>query len=418
MYDTRKLAETLNVDSIVRGKLEKHGDQIIISVSLVNASDETQIWGERLVRHQDEVIYLERSIVAAIKESLRLKIADAQSAVFASGGTDIPEAYQRYQRGHFLIQSTSPESIKLGLEELRAAISIDPRFALPYADIADALSQMIFYGVSSSEILIGEARNAAYTAVALAPELPEAQTALATVHQYITFDWRAADEAYEAAVALEPQSPAPFHRYADYLWLTLRFERAREMAQRAIEIDPMDGNAMHAVGITALFDGDFAAAAKAFGEWNHFYPGSRWSYAKHALALSLLGECTAALNQAAEVRRLTRGQMSPFMESWQLWVFSNCGENESYAASRERLVAGLSADPGKTQPAWAYLYAIDNDPEALLDLLRHVVDTRSAGTLFVQLYRLDYMGWPVVETLSKDPRYIDLLSGLDFPPAN
>jgi TolB-like protein len=409
------LAKTLGVDSVVHGQLERRGDQIVISASLIDIRDDTQLWGERLVRSVDEVIYLERSIVAAIKEGLRLKVADEVPTVFASGGTDVAEAYQHYQRGHFLIQTTDMQLIEEGLDELRAAIRIDPRFALPYADIADALSQLIFYGVYGIDALLGEARNAAYTAVALAPELPEAQTALATVHQYFTFDWNAADEAYEAAIAMSPQSPVPFHRYADYLWLTLRLERAREMAQRAIEIDPLDESSMHAVGITALVSGDFAAAVDAFGEWSRFYPGSRWAYVKHALALSLNGQCEAALSEVAEADRLAKGRLSALMEAWKLWAFFNCSEEELYAASKERLEALLSANPSKQQPAHGYLYALEGDTERMIDLLQRMVESASPGTLYVQLYLLDYMEWPVLETLSKDPRYLKLLHELNFP---
>ena len=177
--DTATLRSQLGADSVIRGRLEKLGDQIVISASLVDTRDESQLWGERLIRPLDEVIYLERSIVSAIKDGLRIEIPGASSAHAASGGTDQPEAYQHYLRGHFLIQATNLESIAQGLDELRAAIQIDPRFALPYADIGDALSQMIFYGIYEGEELLGEARSAAFSAVALAPELAEAQTALA-----------------------------------------------------------------------------------------------------------------------------------------------------------------------------------------------------------------------------------------------
>jgi len=415
MMDPESLAETLGVDSVVYGQLEKRGDEIVISASLVDVRDDTQLWGERLVRPADEVIYLERSIVAAIKKGLRLKVANEGLAGAASGGTDVAEAYQHYQRGHFLIQTTDMQLIEEGLDELRTAIRLDPRFALPYADIADALSQLLFYGVYGIDALLGEARNAAYTAVALAPELPEAQTALAGIHQHFTFDWRAAEEAYEAAIASSPRNPVPFHRYADFLWLTLRLERAREMAQRAIDIDPLDESSMHAVGVTAMMAGDFAAATDAFGEWSRVYPGSHWSYLKHAVALSLDGRCDKALSEAAEADRLAKGRLSPLMEAWSLWVFFNCGKEELYAASKERLEAQLAASPNQQQPAHAYLYALEGDTERMIDLLQQTVESASPGTLYVQIYLLDYMEWPVLETLSKDPRYLELLRDLNFP---
>jgi len=214
--DTAAIRSELGADIVIRGRLQKLGDQIVISASLVDTRDERQIWGERLVRPLDEVIYLERSIVSAIKDGLRLKVSDPSTALVASGGTDDPEAYKHYLRGHFLIQATDLQSIEQGLDELRAANQIDPRFALPYAEFADALSQMIYYGIYEGEELLGEARSAAFSAVALAPELPEAHAALAAVHQYITLDWEAAEQSYENAMSLSPQNALPYHRYSDY----------------------------------------------------------------------------------------------------------------------------------------------------------------------------------------------------------
>ena len=78
-----------------------------------------------------------------------------------------------------MIQATEADSIDEGLEELRAAIRLDPTFGLPYADIADALIQKIYYAIERSPELVGEARTAALSAVALAPDSAEAHTALA-----------------------------------------------------------------------------------------------------------------------------------------------------------------------------------------------------------------------------------------------
>lgn len=414
--DTAALRTQLGADSVIRGRLEKRGDQIVISAALVDTRDDSQLWGERLTRPLNEVIYLERSIVSAIKNGLRIKIRDSSDAHAASGGTNDPAAYQHYLRGHFLIQATDIESIAEGLDELRAAIQIDPKFALPYADIGDALSQMIFYGIYEGDELLGEARSAAFSAVALAPELPEAHTALAAVHQYITMDWKSADESYEAAIALSPQSPIPYHRYADYLWITLRHERAREMARLAIEFDPLDSNSMHAVGITALIAGDFKAAADAFGEWNRFYPGNRWSYAKHSVALALNGQCDQSLQQAEAAENLSQRPPSVLMDSWLAWAHHVCNQEDLYQKYKQRIEAAIAKDPQRLDGGYFYFYAIEGDSDRIIDLIQRVIDAKSPLTSFMQIALLDYMGWPVSKNLESNETYRNLLSSLDFPP--
>ena len=105
------------MDSIIRGKLELIGEQVVVSASLVDVRDDSQLWGDRLVQPSENVILLERSIVAAIKDGLRLTVTDDAASLVAPGGTDHSEAYEHYLRGHYLIQSTSLASINDGLDD-------------------------------------------------------------------------------------------------------------------------------------------------------------------------------------------------------------------------------------------------------------------------------------------------------------
>jgi TolB-like protein len=393
--NTQAIAAALGVDGVVRGRLEQVGDQIVISTSFIDTRDDSQLWGERLTRPFSEVLYIERSIVDSIKSGLQLEVTSNSTPQSASGGTDDPKAYEHYLRGHFLVQSTNNDEIYQGLDELRASIEIDPEFALPHADIADALSQMVYYGIARDEGIMREAQSAAYSAVALAPQLPEAQIALAAVLQYIVFDWEKTDQAFEAAIALGPQSPSPYFRYADYLVFTLRFDRAREMAALALEQDALGSGSLHAVGFAALMDGDFDTAVTALGDWNRFHPSSRWSYVKHAVALSLNNDCDLAMRQAATAVDLMNGEPSTLIGSWLAWVYKNCAEEELYAAAISRIQDMSAADPDSLDPGVMYLFALEGQDEALVDYVARVVTAHDPLTPFMQLFMIDYLGWQV-----------------------
>jgi TolB-like protein len=412
--DTAKIADALGVDGIIRGRLERVGDQIVVSTSFVDTRDESQLWGERLVQPASEVIYLERSIVDSIKAGLRLEVSDELVRVTAAGGTDDPAAYEHYMRGHYLIQSTNSEAIYEGLDELREAIRLDPQYARPHADIADALSQLVSYGSSADELVI-EARGAAYTAVALAPNLPEAQTAFATMLQFVEFDWEKVDEAYEAAVALAPQSPVLYHRYTDYLVITLRPERATEMAARAIAQDALDSSSMHAVGLAAMINGDFEEAVRAFGEWNNYHPGSRWSYIKHALALALNGQCDESLMQASIIEEMLNHEPSALMDSWIAWGHKVCARETEYQRSVDRIKARWRADPERLDPGIAYMLALEGDADGLVTFFTRVAEARSPFTAFMSLFVYDHLGFAVSDVMPTHARYRALRERLKFP---
>lgn len=413
--DTAKLVDVLGVDNIVRGKLTKHGDEFVVSVALVDASDDSQLWGERMVQPLAGILKMERTIVTAIKGGLRLTVNEAAAAHLTTSGTDDPEAYRRYLRGHFLIQATDPDSIDLGLEDLRAAISIDPQFALPYADISAAVVQKVLYGMSVDESLRGEARTAAFTAVALAPDVAESHVALATIHQTITFDWNAAEEAFETAISLSPRSPTPYNHYSEFLWGTLRFERSLEIARRGLEIDPLSGGLMHSIGIAFMYSGNFAEAANALGEWNRLYPGGQWSYVKHALALALDGQCDKAAIPAAAAERMLQGIGSPLIHSWLAWGYQVCDRDDLYAISKSRLAEFQEANPHSFDLGLIFYRILEGDVEGAINLTQMTIAARSPSTGFAQIFLLDHLKWPVGSALQQDPRMRELIQDLDFP---
>ena len=413
--DAMEIGDRLGVDSVLQGKLERVGEQIVISASLVDARDGSQIWGERLMRPDSELLYLERTIVDAITAGLKIKVTHPESKLAASGGTDNPEAYEKYLRGHFLIQATEAGSIDEGLEELRAAIRLDPTFGLPYADIADALVQKIYYAIERSPELVGEAKNAALSAVALAPGSAEARTALASIYAYFDFDWATAEQTFDEAIALKPNSPVPYHRYSDFLWVTLRTTRALEMAYKAVELDPIDSSSLHAVGLSYLIAGEYDASAKAFGEWNRFHPQSTWSYVKYAVALSLNGQCDISMERLAAVRQMTNDEASMLRESWMALSYHICNEQALFARSAERLEADLAEDGVGDPMALIWLWLMEGDIESSIDILQQATESRSDLVPFIQLLRLDIWGIEGFETLGRDARYIEMVNSLNFP---
>ncbi len=415
--DPVALGKRLGVDSVIQGRLEKIGGQVVISASLVDSRDGSQIWGERLMRPDDELLFLERNIVEAITIGLSLNVTQQVSKNSASGATDNTEAYKHYLHGHYLIQATSGDSIDEGLEELRSAISLDPAFGLAYADIADALVQKIFYSIDRTDELVGEARTAARSAIALAPQLAEAYTALAAIYVYFDFDWVAGEQAHETAISMNPRSPVPYHRYSDYLWLTLRFERAIEMAKKAVEIDPLDSSSLHGLGLSYLLAGDFVHAVEVLAEWNRFHPQSNWSYTKYGVALAKNNQCEMALDRIARAEAQTGGNGSPLLQSWMALVYHFCDQPELFVRSKQRIEQDLAEDGVGDPAALIWLYLTDNDADAAIRIMEEQVDQRSVIVPFFNLYGLESLGLSGVTALREDPRYIKLITELDFPPS-
>lgn len=416
---TQEIGSLLGVAHILEGSVRKAGNRVRITAQLIKASSGFHLWSETYDRTLDDIFAVQDEIAAAIVEALKGHILSAKElATTQSERSDNVEAYDHYLKGHFLIQGTNLEVINRGLDELRAAIRLDPGFALPYADISDALSQLYSYGNYQNDAVLAEARDAAFTAVRLAPDLAEAHSAIASVHEFITLDWRATDAAYEKAISLSSLSPVPFHRYAEFLWMTLRLDKAREMARRAIEVDPLDGNAMHAVGITALMSGHFRTAAEAFGKWNSLYPDSIWAYVKHGVALAQSGQSDAAREQLGRAKDLRPDYPTPLLDSWISWGFQLCGDEDFFSIAKKAIQSNTTSTKSQLESALFWIHMLDADDEALLALMKEMIRTRHPHGCLVRYPLLDYLKFPVTPRLKAREDYWDFLKTLDLPPSS
>ena len=173
---------------------------------------------------------------------------------------------------------------------------------------------------------------------------------------------------------------------------------------------------MHAVGMVEMFSGNYEKAAQALGEWNQFHPQSLWSYVKHAVALSLAGRCDESGEQLAIVEQQTGGRMSSLMSSWIGWAYELCGRKDDYQRMKENVLAVQQQRPGKIDPALIWFYMTEGDKEKAIELMQAIAEEKHPATLFMPVYSLDVMSTPEFGGVQDDPRYLQILADLDFPP--
>jgi TolB-like protein len=410
----REIGRQLGVGRALLGRLEQSGDEVVVSVELVDTWDSGRLWGQRFAKPGSDLHELELEIANAIAQGLAL--GHPVGGPVAPSRAQNPEAYRLYLQGRYLTHGGSEVDIDEGLEILRRATSVDPSFTLAYAAIADALTQKALFAVAPSDALIGEARTAANSAIALDPSLSEAWTALASVRFFFDWDWEGAAEAFEKAIALGPANATAFQRYADLLWSQWRMSEARRIAAEALEMDPIDSNVMHAVGITALWDGDYQAAARAFGSWKRLHPTRLWSYLKEGLSLAFAGDCARGLELADESERLSEGWGSALYQSWLAWVYDLCDRPELLARAGRRLRKAEEENRIEDPLAMVFLLAAEGDVEGTIKWLEKSVDERSGSAPLLLSFWSEPARRIVPAAVLSDPRVLDLVRRMDLPP--
>jgi len=404
----KEIGGQLGVGRALLGRIERRGDEIVVNVELVDTRDSGRIWGRRFAEPAASLPELEIEIANSIVRGLELGHS-AEGAQIAGSRTGNPEAYRLYLQGRYLARGGSEADIDEAMEILRQATSVDPSFALAYAAIADALMQKALFAVAPSDELIGEARTAANSAIALDPNLSEAWTALASVHFIFDWDWEGAGEAFEQAIALGPANATARHRYADLLWSQRRMSDARRVAAEALEMDPIDSNSMHAVGITALWDGDYESAAQAFSNWKRLHPTRLWSYLKEGLSLAFAGDCVGGLELAEESERLSEGWGSALYQSWLAWVYRLCDRPELLARAGRRLRMAVAENRIEDPIAMVFLLSAEGDVEGTIEWAEKSVDERSGSAPFLLSFWSEAGRRVVPAAVLEDPRVLDLV---------
>ena len=241
--DVAQIARELEVDAVMSGRLVQHGDDLSISVQLIDARTKKLIWAEQYDRKMADLLATQREIAATITQKLQLNLAGAETKGITKKYTNSNEAYQLYLKGRYYFAKRTKEGIDRGIDSYQQAIALDPNFALAYARIAEAYNQVPSYPYASPKEAIPKAKAAAQQALQIDPTLAEAHTALA--NSLVVYDWNLveAEREFKRAIELDPNSSAAHFRYGQlYLAPRGQFDEAIAEIKRGLDGEPLDIN--------------------------------------------------------------------------------------------------------------------------------------------------------------------------------
>ena len=133
-----EIAEELNVSYIVEGSGQRSGDQVQLSIQLIDARNDQQIWSERFIREFTDIFELQNEIALKITNSVEAVITPAEMERLEEKPTENLIAYDYYLQGMEPFNIRSKEGLLASIPLFKKAISYDNGFALAYAHIAVA----------------------------------------------------------------------------------------------------------------------------------------------------------------------------------------------------------------------------------------------------------------------------------------
>ncbi|MCA1557642.1 MAG: tetratricopeptide repeat protein, partial [Acidobacteria bacterium] len=230
----------LGVRAVLTGRVMQRGDNLTVSVELVDVRDNKQLWGEKYERKVSDLLSVQREIAQEISMNLRTKISGDVERRFTKRQTENAEAYQLYLKGRFFWNKRTREDLRKSIEYFNQAIERDPNYALAYSGLADAYVLFPGYAVSSPQDSYPKAKAAARRALEIDDGLAEAHAALGL--ELFAFEWNAAEavKEFRRAIELNPNYATAHHWYGNQVLLyTGRFDEAIAEMQRALALDPL-----------------------------------------------------------------------------------------------------------------------------------------------------------------------------------
>jgi TolB-like protein/Flp pilus assembly protein TadD len=250
--DTKKAGAELGVQALLSGRVSQHGDDLDLSLELIDTSTDSVIWSERYSRKMTDVASLQSEIAVDVAKQLKSTIEGKGGNLLASNPTENSEAYLLYLRGRFHSGKFTREGLQTGLQYFNEAIEKDPEFASAYAGISYYYIISADWFIPSREAL-GKAKEAAEKALSIDPNNAVAEGSLAMVRWWYDWDVPAAEATFRKAVELDPNSSTTRGYFGWFLISTNRTDGGLEQLRKALELDPLSVETNSAYGQDLYF---------------------------------------------------------------------------------------------------------------------------------------------------------------------
>src|ERR1700723_40751 len=235
----KEIGKELNADYLVQGSVRRWSDRVRITVQLIQAQNQTDLWTESYDRELKDLLALQDSVVQSIASQIHITLTEEQKALLANPRQTSPEAYEAYLKGRYYWNKRTADGMQKAEHYFQQAIESDPTYAAAYSGLADSNSGLTWHGFKSPADALPKALAAARKAVEIDPQSAEAHASLGLALSH-GWDWPEAEVEFRRALELDPQYANAHHWYADYLSLKRRPDEALAEANRALELDPLN----------------------------------------------------------------------------------------------------------------------------------------------------------------------------------
>ncbi|MFZ0523889.1 MAG: tetratricopeptide repeat protein [Candidatus Acidiferrales bacterium] len=398
-----EIGKELGVDYVLASNLRQQNDTVRISVEIVRAGDERDIWTAQYERESRNLTGLPNEIALSVAKYLQVG-PKASPTAYQDEGTLDTEAYEDYLRGRFFWNKRLKEDVSIAREYFLKAIDRDPNYAKAYAGLADSYITLAGSHMAA-EVAFAKAQESAEKAVFLDDTLAEAHTSLAYISYAENWDWARAEREYKRALELDPQYAVAHHWYFIYLTSMKRFDEAIAETEIALTLDSLSQSINYNAGMTYMLARRDDRALNQLQKAIELDPSNPVAYGYLGQLYERQQNYTAAIEEFKRAEQYeTEKNTYQFEVASSLVRAGKLSEAKKLAEQLE-----LFAQTHYTSPyGFVLMYSGYRDSEKVFPWLERAVKDHACTALEINTDpRLDYY--------RSDPRFHELTKVMDLP---
>src|SRR5256886_1302676 len=396
--ESKTIGEKLGVATLLEDTVRKQGNRVRIVAELINAADGIELWTQTFDRELKDIFAVQAEIAAAVASSLKVTLLGSEERSSAKPATRNADAHNAYLLGHYYFQRRNLEDYRKAVGYFDEASRLDRNYALAYAERSEAWT-LIGDLSGQGKTVWPKAREDAEKAVAIAPALAEAHSALGWVRFFAEWKFAEGLSELQRAKELSPANPTANDLLARVIVYTGQMKEAEHQARQAVELDPLSAAAQFTLGRVLFYSGKLDEAYAAGRKLAELQPSASSSHRWQVLVAVQRGDGETALREAQLEPDDT---IRPFELALAQYIR---GDRKAADAALAELIAN-SRDGLAYQVA--QVYAVRGEKDKAFEWLQIAFDHHDGGmpSLLVD---------PVLRGLRDDARYKNLIVKVGLP---
>ncbi len=134
-----QISRELGVDGIIEGSVAREGEQVRITVQLLDGPNDRHLWADTYQRELRGVLALQSELARAIASQINIHVSPEEQGRLTTAQFVNPEAHEAYLKAQSYFNQQTEEAYRKGLQAMEQSVTIDPNYALGYAGLSQGV---------------------------------------------------------------------------------------------------------------------------------------------------------------------------------------------------------------------------------------------------------------------------------------